>query len=343
MPSQTFQEDLAQFFKDPADQALARHILEASAKPANALRLFAEACALRDSVLGNNLWWSAGISAVLPCSITPRCTYCTFFNKEKPLLEDIVTAATMIAGLGIHQMHLSGGTKPHGYDAEVLEMVRAVKRVCDVSLTVNFGPSFTREGVRQLQAAGVTTVTSSIEVLNAELFARFKPGDSREQRIELMRFCEEEGLWIKGMMLLGLGETLSDRIEHLYFLRQFTKMKELHLSRYNPFPGIASGGERCSPWEIARMTSLARILMPHIDIGISAGNGPDDIPLWYAAGGGNHIFGALASMKGLREKHIAGMVDMPINARVAVVNRMPLVAAYLRGMGVSARLRREEH
>jgi biotin synthase len=342
MSHPAFHDALARFLKDPEDQDLALRILQSSTVPSNALRLFCVACDLRDAAIGKELWWSAGISAVLPCAITPRCTYCTFFNKEKPALDDIVIAAKMIAELGIHQMHLSGGTKPHGYDDIVFDMVRAVKKACDVSLTVNFGPSFTRSGVRQLKKEGVTTITSSIEVLNADLFAKFKPGDSLNQRIELIQFAEDEGLFIKGMMLVGLGETLRDRIDHLYFLRKFSKIKELHLSRYNPYPGISSGGERCSPWEIARMTAVARILMPHIDIGISAGNSPEDIPLRYAAGGGNHIFGALASLKGLRETHIAGMIDLPINERITVVNRMPLVSSYLHGLGVTAQLRRGE-
>jgi len=107
-------------------------------------------------------------------------------------------------------------------------------------------------------------------------------------------------------------------------------------------PGIASGGERGSPWEIAGMPSLARSVMPPIESGSSAGHDPDAMPRWYAAAGGNRIFGALASMPGLREKRLAGMVDMPGTARVAVVNRMPLVASSVRGLAGAARRRREE-
>lgn len=335
-----FEFALDRFLSNPDDRDLAVHVLGASAEPAHALRLFAEASRVRDETIGRDLWWTAGISAVMPCLLEPLCQYCTFFTKRRSPLGDVVAAARAIAELGFCHMHLSGGANLEGYDVEALEMVRAIRTVCQMDLEVNLGPSLSREGVRALKAAGVVNIASSIEVLNSALFARFKPGDSMEKRIELMRICEEEGVWIKGMVLVGLGETLEDRLDHLYFLRGFKRMRDVLVSRYYPFPGLTSGSERCSPWETARLVAIARILMPTADIGLAAGNSPDDLPLWIAAGGGNSIGGAMANTKGARDERIPGAVIVPANERMVVVNRMPVVSSFLRGMGFNVRFRR---
>jgi biotin synthase len=335
-----FESSLSRLVSDPTDQDLALKVLEQSANPTNALRLFNEASRIRDESIGRDFWWTAGISQVMPCALDPLCTYCQSFYKSKTLLEDIVAAAKTIAGFGFQHMHLSGGANLQGYNAEALEMVQAIRAACDIDIEVNLGPSLDRAGVLALKEAGVTNIASSIEVLNQDLFAKFKPGDSREKRIGLMSICEEEGVWIKGMILVGLGESLKDRLDHLYFLRGYKRMRDVRLSRYFPFPGVTSGGERCSPWETARMVAMARILMPNADIGLANGNGTDDLPLCILAGGGNQVGGAMVSLRGMRDAPPPSAIVVKVNDRVTVVNRIPLISSYLRGMGFDVRFRR---
>ena len=100
------------------------------------------------------------------------------------------------------------------------------------------------------------------------------------------------------MMLLGLGETDEDRIEQLFFLKQFKKLYQLRLSRFMPFPGTPyKDRPRCSPWDVALITAMARLLLPKVEVCLAAGNSTDDIPLWYLAGGGNQLIGASITRK----------------------------------------------
>lgn len=312
-----------------------------TADPANAYELFREAGALRDQTIGRSPWWSAGISAILPCELEPLCTYCTFFTQRAAATDDIVAAARAIADLGIRHLHLSGGTRlvdetmaTGGYDREMVELVQAIRRSVDVEIEVNVGPSLTRSGVRDLKELGVGAVTSSLEVLNPQVFARYKPGDSLAGRIRLMEICEEEGMPIRSMMLVGLGESDEDRIAHLVFLRRFSMLTHLRMSRYMPFPGAASGGVRCSPWPVARLTAIARLMFPAIDLGLAAGNGPDDLALWWLAGGGNQVLGATASMKDPRGKageHRA----ITVGERIVVHDNMAQISRYLGELGLT--------
>lgn len=290
--------------------------------------------------MGATPWWSSGVSAILPCELQTMCTYCTFFIKSAASVQDIVAAAKAIAGLGLRHMHLSGGTRlvtdtGTGYDNEILELVQAIQREVDIDIEVNVGPSLTRSGVRALKDCGVTAITSSLEILNEDLFRKFKPGDSLAARIRLMELCEEEGVPIRSMMLIGLGESDEDRISHLLFLKQFKMLRYLRMSRYKPFEGAAAGGVRCSPWAVARLTAVARLLFPTLDLGLAAGNSPDDLFLWRLAGGGNQILGAAASMRGAHKKADGETQVIALNGSVSVVNNMPLISRYLGELGLT--------
>ena len=313
-----------------------------SINPSFAADLFRVAGKVRDLHLGRNPWWSAGISAVTPCEIEPHCTYCTFFTRAQAAKEDIVAAARVIASLGIRHLHLSGGTRlakeglpKTGYDSRMVDLVQAIQSSVDVAIEVNVGPSLTRAGVRALKELGVAAVTSSLEIINPDLFSCYKPGDSLSGRIRLMEMCEEEGVPIRSMMLVGLGESDEDRISHLVFLRRFSMLRHLRLSRYMPFPGAAAGGLRCSPWPVARLTAIARLMFPTIDLGLAAGNGPDDLALWWLAGGGNQVLGASASMKGSRGKAGGESHLIPVGKRIAVLDKMPQISRYLGELGLT--------
>ncbi|MDR3630381.1 MAG: radical SAM protein [Desulfocapsaceae bacterium] len=313
-----------------------------SADPSFAANLFKIATTIRDLNLGSSPWWSAGISAITPCEIEPSCTYCTFFTRSAAEIEDIVAAAQAIASLGIRHLHLSGGSRLategaafSGYDSQMIDLVSAIKDAVDMEIEVNVGPSLTRKGVRALQKLGVVAVTSSLEVFNSNLFERYKPGDSLSGRIRLMEICEEEGMPIRSMILVGLGESDEDRIAHLIFLRRFSMLRHLRFSRFIPFPNATAGGVRCSPWPVARLIAVARLLLPTIDLGLAAGNSPDDLPLWWLAGGGNQVLGASVSMrvpqgKGTGEGHV-----ITVNERVAVHNKMQQITRYLDELGLT--------
>lgn len=312
-----------------------------------AIKLFGAAGRVRDRHLGRNPWWSAGVSSITPCDLTELCTYCTFYTRKAAANEDIVAAVRAIVDLGIRHLHLSGGTRlPEegavsgamgGLDERLVDIVASIRDAIDdeIDIEVNVGPSLTRPGLRALKDLGVAAVTSSLEVLNPELFRRFKPGDSLEGRIRLMEWCEEEGMPIRSMMLVGLGESDEDRIDHLLFLRRFSMLRHLRLSRYMPFPGASAGGVRCSPWPVARLTAIARLLYPTVDLGLAAGNSPDDLALWWLAGGGNQILGAALSMKDPRGKADGENRSIAVAERIVLHDNMPQISRYLGELGLT--------
>lgn len=312
-----------------------------SADPAFAGGLFGTAGQLRDRHLGRKPWWSAGVSAITPCELDELCSYCTFFTRNAATTENVVAAVRALAGLGIRHLHLSGDTRipvdgesTGGRDQRMVDLVVAIRDVVDVEIEINVGPSLTRSGVRTLKELGVAAITSSLGVLIAQLFKRFKPGDSLTGRIRLMELCEEEGMPNRSMLLVGLGETDEDRIDHLLFLRRFSVLRHLRLSRYMPFPGAASTGLRCSPWPVARLTAIARLLYPTLDLGLAQATAPDDMALWRLAGGGNQVLGTAASMKDPRGK-CGESRAIPVCERIVVHDNMSQITRYLSELGLT--------
>lgn len=316
------------------NKELALRILEESRLPKNALELFAAASILRDKTLGRELGFSAGFAGVLPCRIVPRCSYCTYFVTEPFPLPDLLACVKKVEELGIKQLHLSGGSNLEGYDTEILEMVRAIHDVSDIQVEVNLGPSLSANTVKGLKEMKVVSITSSLETFNPEIFSLTKPGDSLEKRKQLLETCEQEGVPIRSMMMVGLGESYADRIEHLFYLSQFSHLYHLRFSRFYPFcRTILRNRPRCSPWELARTLAVARLIMPRVNLGLAAGNNLDDLPLWYAAGGGNQLLGAMVSRKEA-ETNPEEEVTV-INKTCFIRNQIPVIQRYLQEMGAS--------
>jgi biotin synthase len=319
--------------KETLTHELALKIYEESRDPENARKLFQVASALRDKHIGRDFWWTAAINGILPCKITPMCGYCSYSNQEKLSNEQMVKVLKALEGLGFKHLHISGGANLAGYDAEILSMVEAMRAVSDIAIEVNVGPSLGRETVRRLKDLKVSSITSSLETINEEVFKKAKPGDSLEKRKALLEMCEEEGMPTRGMLLIGLGESNDDRIRQLFYLKGLKGMSHIRFSRFNP-PAAArySNHPRCSPWEVARIIAVARLIMPEMQLGLAAGNSHDDIPLWFLAGGGNQLLGASALRKSSKAQSEADVIQ--IEEGLCVVSRTALLERYVRGMGL---------
>ncbi len=312
-------------------EKLALNILEDAHDPSNALKLFKLASKIRDENLGRDLYWSAGISQVIPCNVVPRCKYCTYYARSSFGLKKLAKTAKALEKLGLKQVHLSGGSNLQGYDEEIIAMVQAIRKVSDIDIEVNLGCSFSIKTVRTLKKMETLSITSSLETVNEKIFNTAKPGDSLEKKKQLMETCEREGVPIRSMMLIGLGESLEDRIKHLFYIKRFSQLSHLNFSRFYPYPDTEyKDHPRCSPWEVAITVAVARLLMPKVHLGLAAGNTRDDIPFWYIAGGGNQLLGAHISRISVNPE--PGEQVLKVDDDVFIVNRMPEVQRYIEGM-----------
>jgi biotin synthase len=301
-------------------------------QPEAAFDLFRRACQKRKQMLGDSLWWTSGSGGIFPCHVVPRCSYCSFFTEDHFPIDALLRGLELIETMGIRQFHISGGTDLNGsFEEPLLAMVRTIREHSNLQLEVNLGPSFSDQAVLELKRLGVESVTSSLECTNPEIFGAVKPGDSLERRQRLLETCEELAMPSRTMMLVGLGESDEDRIAQLFYLKRFQQLYQLRISRFMPFAGTAlQAHPRCSPWENALVTAIARLILPDREISLAAGNSPEDIPLWYLAGGGNQLLGVSITRRA--PKASPEVLVHEIGEQLYVVDKRKEIERILEGM-----------
>ncbi|MDD2360309.1 MAG: radical SAM protein [Syntrophaceticus schinkii] len=314
------------------DRDTALRIYQEAKEPIKTLELFKAAYQLKSRVLGNRVDIIVPSGVILKCKLNPPCRYCSAFKHKPRNFDAILQAIPALPRLGINKLLLVGGANMEGYDEEIIELVGAINRVSSIKIEINFGASLSRETVQCLKKMNVIGITSSLEVLNEQIFNHAKPGDSLEQRKGLLQIAEDEGLSIRSFMMLGLGETDQDRIEHLFYLKSFKQMKHLVLTSFTPSKGTPYGDRLpCPGWDVARTIAIARLIMPDIGIASAHNTGLSDIPLWYMAGGSECFGVKILETHDLKLK--PGEELIPVNSEVAIISRIPVVRHQLEGMG----------
>jgi biotin synthase len=260
-------------------------LLKASHDYNQALRIFSVASEVRDREIGRIFKLDGEIAPITSCKIDPFCKYCTF-SRQSLTIEELIEGLHLAEKTGMSEIRLSGGSDLSSNGSDIVELVNRVKNLTRLKLNVNAGPSYSVENLRKLKELGVEEVGSSLETINPEVFERTKPGDSLIRRMETAKAINDTSLKLQSIIMVGLGSTDEDYVKHLFFLKKLSNLTHLPISRFNPFRGTPMEScRRASPWESARVCSLARLVLRTPDIRIAAGGGPDDIPLWLLAGG----------------------------------------------------------
>ena len=199
---------------------------------------------------------------------------------------------------GVQSIILVGGTDLDGLDSPVRRVVERVREITGVDLAVDVGPSLSQETVEWLKDEKVGTVYCSIETVNPRAFAKAKPGDSFNARVECMAMLECAGVKLGNVVMNGLGST-ADFLKSILYLKRFKNLSYLYISTFQPVGGTPWAGRRpASDWASLKALSIARLTFPHAHIGLAEVEleNPGSItraPSQLSAGGGNTLAGVL--------------------------------------------------
>jgi cyclic dehypoxanthinyl futalosine synthase len=166
------------------------------------------------------------------------CKFCAFYRRPKDRegyllsFEQIGAKIEELKGLGGVQILMQGGHNPYIPFEWYLDLLRYIKRHHPIHIHA-FSPSevdffATRFGMtieqvlKELMAAGLDSIPGGGgEILVQEIrdrVARKKAGADRW--LEVMETAHRHGLKTSVTMMYGLGETLDDRMEHLFRVRE---------------------------------------------------------------------------------------------------------------------------
>ena len=216
------------------------------------------------------------------------------YNKEKGVLRySIVTSGKRLSGEEV---------------ARACESIRAIREEVGIEVCVSFG-LLGEEDFRKLKEAGVSRVHCNLES-SSRYFPKVCTTHTYEEKIETLKAAKAAGLSLCSGGILGLGETMEDRIDMVLTARNLG-VKSIPVNLLNPIPGTPYEGRSPLSYEEAlRCVALFRFLVPGGAIRLAGGRG-----LLEDKGEGCFTSGANAAISG----------DMLTTAGITVETDMALI------------------
>jgi cyclic dehypoxanthinyl futalosine synthase len=166
-----------------------------------------------------------------------RCNFCNFYRRPKDgdgyVLEtgEILRKIEETVELGGTGILMQGGMNP-ALKIEFYEnLLRSIRAQSNIDLHCFSPPEIVvlaklskigiRETIRRLRVAGLDSIPGGgAEILVDRLRKQNSPGKcSASEWLDVMRIAHEEGLQTTATMMIGGGETIEERVEHLDRLR----------------------------------------------------------------------------------------------------------------------------
>lgn len=151
----------------------------------------------------------------------------------------------------------------------VCEAVRRIKAEIPIKICTSLG-LITNSQADQLAAAGVDRFNHNLET-SRNHFGQVCQTHSWEDRVATIKAAKQAGMEACCGGIMGMGETLDDRIDLAYALREL-EVESIPVNFLDPRPGTAMGHlERMKPQDCLRTLCMYRFVNPTRDIRAAGG------------------------------------------------------------------------
>lgn len=209
------------------------------------------------------------------------CKYCAqsaFYEtnvESYPLMEttDLVRQAQYNRERGVPRYSIvTSGKRLTGAEVEqVCESIREIKKNTGISVCVSFGLLEEAE-FRKIREAGAIRVHNNLES-SAEYFPKVCSTHSQEEKIAALKAAKSAGLSVCSGGIMGLGESMEDRIELALSLRGLG-IKSIPVNMLNPIPGTPyEKNAVLTEEEMCRIIAIFRFILPDAFIRMAGGRG----------------------------------------------------------------------
>lgn len=165
----------------------------------------------------------------------------------------------------------SGRALSDGEVEQACESIRTIRRETGIQVCVSFG-LLKEEQFRKLKEAGVSRVHCNLES-SERFFPEVCTTHTYAEKIETLRAAKRAGLSICSGGIMGLGETMEDRIDMVLTARELG-VKSIPVNLLNPIPGTPYEKNRIlTNEELCRITAVFRFLIPDGMIRLAGGRG----------------------------------------------------------------------
>nr|WP_317429742.1 cyclic dehypoxanthinyl futalosine synthase [uncultured Mitsuokella sp.] len=215
-----------------------------------------------------------------------ECRFCAFFrrqgSKDAYLLshEEILDKVRETVEAGGTQVMIQGGLYPELGLAYYEKMLRLIKKhfpsITIHSFTATEIQHFAREAglsildtLKRLQAAGLDSLPGGgAEILVDEVRKKVSPKKiMTDDWLHVMECAHSIGMESTATMVIGFGETMAQRIEHMEKIRRLQDktggFRAFITWTFQP-NHTQLGGEKTSSWDYMRTLALSRLYMDNI-------------------------------------------------------------------------------
>jgi FO synthase len=276
--------------------------------------LLESAGALRDRVWGRTLTYSPKVFLPVTNLCRDRCTYCTF--RKDPDDPDAWTMtpgeirawATRGRALGCIEALMCLGDKPELAFPSYRRLLAGLGhrttadylyRACEIALDCGLLPHSNAGLLTAAEMARLKEVNVSLGLMLENVSPRLRgrgevhqwaPDKEPSRRLRMLREAGELRIPFTTGLLLGIGETLAERVDTLLAIRELHRahghVQEVIVQSFRAKPTIrrADAPEPAAA-DVARTVAVARLVLdPEVSVQAPPNLSPDDLPLLIAAG-----------------------------------------------------------
>lgn len=217
------------------------------------------------------------------CGKCPEdCKYCaqsSYYQTSRieshPLLSthELLRQAAENAKQGVlrYSIVTSGKKLSDSEINQACESIREIRKRTGVAVCVSFG-LLSEEQFRKIKQAGASRVHCNLET-SERYFPQVCTTHTFEEKKETLKAAKRAGLSICSGGIMGLGETMEDRIDMVITARELG-VKSIPVNLLNPIPGTPyEHNPILSNEELCRITAIFRFLIPDGFIRLAGGRG----------------------------------------------------------------------
>ena len=210
------------------------------------------------------------------------CKYCaqsahyhTACSETYPLLstEELVEGARHNKEQGVlrYSIVTSGKALSDAEVERVCESIRAIREQVGIEVCVSFG-LLNEEQFKKIREAGATRAHCNLES-SGRYFKEICTTHTYQQKIDTLNAAKRAGLSVCSGGIMGLGETMEDRIEMVLTARELG-VKSIPVNVLNPIPGTPYEHNRIlTNDEVCRCVAIFRFLISDASIRLAGGRG----------------------------------------------------------------------
>lgn len=209
------------------------------------------------------------------CKFCAQSSHYNTGSKVYSLLseEEILADAKKNADQGVMRYSIvtAGRSLSDGEVDRMCQIIRRIKEEVHISVCVSFG-LLKEDQFRRLKEAGAERVHNNLEA-SENFFPSVCTSHSFSDKVQAIRAAQAAGLDVCSGGIMGLGESIEDRIDMALSLRDLG-IDSIPVNMLNPIPGTPmEKHESLDEKEMQRIIAVYRFILPKAFIRLAGGRG----------------------------------------------------------------------